>query len=205
MQAVSPVIEEIKNRRSIRSYDGRPVPESLVSKLLDSARFAPSALNSQPWKFIIVSDRGVIKKLSEAVKRVSRAILALYPLLRIFARKLSDPRVEAVLRKTAGSEKDTVFYDAPLLVFITAAKNDGSALRDCIFAAQNMMLAAHSVGLGSCFIGRGELLRLSPNARKLIGLPKGRDIAASIVFGYPRGEIPPAPPRRDGDMVNWIK
>jgi len=60
---VNDVIEAIKNRRSVRSYDARPVPRDLINKVIEAGNEAPSAMNSQPWRFVIVEDQEAKRKL----------------------------------------------------------------------------------------------------------------------------------------------
>ena len=123
----------------------------------------------------------------------------------MIVKKLRDKKNEGALRKTVASKGDAVFYGAPLLICVTAPKGDSSAARDCMLASQNMMLAASSIGLGSCFIGRMELIKSMPRMLAQIGLPKDREIVSAIVFGYANGGMIPAPPRHGGDVITWIK
>ena len=116
--------------------------------------------------------------------------------MKLFVKALRDERSMNAVKKTAQSSDDTVFYNAPLLVFIANDTRFIGTETDCSLAAQNMMLAAHSLGLGSCFVGRGKLI---PKAliKKRIKLSPYYDINAHLAFGYPKDPTRTPPPRRE--------
>jgi len=202
------IMANIKNRRSRRTFLDRSIPEGTIEEILEAGRYAPSALNKQPWKFIVISNKDAIKRLSDIVRGVTIKVMPLLPLLKILRPELRDPQIIAAMKKTLSGNADTVFHSAPVLILITAAKNASRyAAKDCALAAQNMMLYASSVKISSCFIGRGDLLAMAKEARKILGLPPRHIIHAAIVFGYaPAGETPPtAPPRRKDNLINWVR
>jgi len=200
------IMANIKNRRSRRSFLDKNIPDAVIEEILEAARYAPSALNKQPWKFIVVSNKDVIRQLSGIIRGIMMRIAPLFPIFRIFKPELRDPKVMGAMNKTLSSDADTVFYNAPLLILVTAAKNASRyAVKDCAFASQNMMLYAHSVGISSCFIGRADFLKMSKEARRIIGLPPGHVIHTAIVFGYaPANEAAAVPERRRDNVINWV-
>lgn len=197
------VIENMKSRRSVRSFLDQKVPKKLLEEILEAARYAPSALNKQPWEFIVITNKRLIECLSAAITKIMKKIYAKSPILKIFNKRLRDERTFSALKKTATSKTDTVFYNAPALIFITSGVKDKWVETNCALAAQNMMLSAHSLGLGSCFVGRGFFVASSKALSENIGLGRGRKIYAVLAIGYP-GEFPKNVPQREKDnLICW--
>ena len=188
----NPVIEAIKSRRAIRSYEDKPVPESAVQTMLEAATYAPSAINVQPWKFTIVTNKAEMKKLSDVAK----------PML---VRMLPDVGDESLvgLKKRLSDPNYNIFYNAPLLVFVSGIKSP-YAVYDCSMAAQNMMLAAYTLGIGSCWIGTAVGLANQPNFKVELGVPEDHEVHAAIIFGYPKGGFPKAPEKRPAQVLKRI-
>jgi nitroreductase len=195
----NPVIENIKSRRSVREFDGRGVSDGIRDAIIEAGRFAPSALNRQGWKFVAISDRRLIEELSRAARARLRNIYKMLPLLKVLVKDLRDERTVNAIKKTAQSSDDTVFYSAPLVVFIANDSRARSTEKDCYIAAQNMMLAAHSFGVGSCFIGRGKVIPRRLLLEKLDVEPY-YTFDACVAFGYPKGVQRTPPPRREGTV-----
>jgi len=202
------IMAHIKGRRSQRNCLDEEIPKGAIEEIIEAGRYAPSALNKQPWKFIIVTNRGSIKRLSDIVKSIAAKIFRFLPVLKIFKRELRDQQVISAIKKTVSSNTDTVFYNAPLLILIVSDNNANPyACKDCVLASQNMMLYAHSLGIGSCFIGRADFLMRSREAKDIIGLPHRHKIQAAIVFGYaPQGDDrQSSPERRRDNIINWVR
>ncbi|MDP3789430.1 MAG: nitroreductase family protein [Candidatus Omnitrophota bacterium] len=201
------ILANIKNRRSRRSFIDKNIPDMVIEEILEAARYAPSGFNKQPWNFIVVSNKDVIRQLSIIIRRIVARIMPLFPLFQIFKPELRDPKVTGAMKKTLSSDTDTVFYNAPLLILVTAAKDASRyAVKDCAFASQNMMLYARSVGISSCFVGRADFLKMSKEAVKITGLPPGYIIHAAIVFGYaPDSEAAAIPERRRDNVISWVR
>jgi len=183
--------EQLAKRRSIRDFEEREVPLSLVREIIDEACLAPSARNDQPWHFIIINNRDVIRRLSDESKR------------NILDEIDKDPasslaRYEGALR----NEEFNVFWNAPCLVYIAGPGDVTSLQVDCALAAAWFMFSAASRGLGTCWIGLGSHIR-DPETKTLIGLPEHFRIVAPIVLGYPR-TIPKAPPRKPPSILAVI-
>ena len=202
------ILHNIKTRRSRRDFFDKSIPDEVVEEIIEAGRYAPSALNKQPWKFIVVTNKDIIKKLSSIVKEKTLKIVKFLPVLKLFKSALRDPQVIGAIKKTISSDDDTVFYNAPLLILIASEEGGGPYVsKDCAFASQNMMLYAHSLGISSCFIGRADFLKMSKTAKDIIGLPLHHIIQSAIVFGYtPQGENKPlAPARRKDNIINWVR
>jgi nitroreductase len=200
------IMANIKSRRSRRSFLQKTIPDEVIREIIEAGCYAPSALNKQPWKYIVIADEGSIRKLSNIVKEKSAKIAKLLTILKLFKPSLRDPKVVGAIKKTISSNADTVFYDAPLLIFIVSDKREPFAHKDCTLASQNMMLFAHSLGISSCYIGRAEILNLDKIAKEIIGLPARHRIQSAIVFGYSSQEEEPGEPKRRKDnIINWLR
>ena len=179
----------IQGRRSIRSYKEKAVPKEVINKILNAAVWAPSGMGLQPWRFTVVETREVIQRLSHRTKELVRENMPL----------------SENLQATFKSDKDVVFYDAPLLILISAAENEQWRtvnLLDCGLASQNMFLAAYQAGLGSCFIGFASLLNQDPKVLAEIGIPEDHELVAPLIFGYPNET--PQPKSREVKVLKWI-
>lgn len=198
------VIDNIKNRRSIRKFVDKKIPEETIKELAEAGRFAPSSHNSQPWRLIVVTDKKTIKECSEILKQWFKGLIRLGKLASFFSKKIKN-EIESA-KNRAFSEEDLFFYNAPLLIFI-CSKKGRFHVKDCACAAQNMMLAARSLGIGSCWIGFADLcLNRKKGFLKKIEVPEGHEIMASLVFGYADKFPKNALPRKEGaGIVKWVK
>lgn len=189
----NPVLEAIKSRRAVRSYLDKPVPESAVETLLEAATYAPSAINIQPWKFTVVTSKAEMKHLSDTVKP---AVIRTLP-------DVGNAALSA-LKKNLKDPLFNIFYDAPLLIFVSGEKGRYDVY-DCSMAAQNMMLAAYSLGIGSCWIGTAVALANEPKTKEELGVPDDHQVHAAIVFGYPKNGFPQAPPKHPPQILKRIE
>ncbi len=189
---INPVIEAIKSRRAIRSFEEKVVPESAIQTLLEAAIYAPSALNIQPWKFTIVTNKEEMKHFSDTAKKV---LLQTLP-------DIADEGLEG-FKNALKNPQYNMLYDAPLLVFISGPKAQ-FAVNDCSMAAENMMLAAYTLGIGSCWIGSADLFANTPKGKIDLGVPDDNQIYATIIFGYPKGGFPKAPEKRPAQVLKRI-
>jgi len=164
------VIEALFSRRSIRKYTGEPVPDKLITRMVEAAMFAPSANNTQPWQFIVTRDKNVFKQF-----------VAIHP------------HANMLLEADCGI---IVLRD------LSRQTNDGYGVTDCAAATQNLLLAAHGLGLGACWIGTyPRIARIEYFAREF-GLPENLEPFAVVSVGWPDIE-PKQPDRYDPDRVFW--
>jgi nitroreductase len=194
-------IELIKTRRSIRSYLDKPVPREILEEIIECARFAPTALGRQPWHFTVVADRPFIKEMVEEIKKKIKLMLKLRFILRFFYPGLADKKFLSIAKERAYSSEDPIFYSAPVVIFITTSVKSSYGVKDSYLASQNIMLAAHSLGLGTCLIGFAEALNKSRGILKRLKLPPGHKIQAVIILGYPKVQLQHLPERRKDNAV----
>ncbi len=197
------VIKCIKGRRSIRNYLDKELSKELIEKIIEAGRYAPSAENRQPWRFIVITDRAFINDLSMRVKEQIRKMLKRKWKWRKKFPELNERQTLLFLNAVANSSKDVVFHNAPCVVFIIT-ENRAFYDESCACAAQNMMLAAWSFGVGSCWIGFAKFLEMDEEAKEMLGISPGYHIAACLTFGYP--EKVPKPPMRNpmAGIMRWI-
>ena len=184
-------LELLKKRRSIRDYQDRVVSLDTITDIIKKSCLAPSSGNGQPWRFIIINNRSVIKKLSDESKR---------NLLSDLEKNPASPsrNYEAILR----DKNFNIFYNAPCLVFIGGSMEVRTLQVDCALAACYFMFSACARGLGTCWIGLGRFIQ-NPELRKLIGMPEDYQIVAPVILGYPE-VVPPSSERMEPQILNII-
>ncbi len=158
----------ILGRRSVRSYLDKPIPEEVVNQLLKAGAMAPSAMDAQPCRYIVLSDKSKIIDLSGKVKA-----------------KLGGLGAGMRFAEMMKVKEDVIFYGAPLVILIVAEKGEWAPI-DCSLAAQNMMLRGYDLGLGSCFIGFARMLNQDKEALSSIGIKESQEIICPLIFGYPK-------------------
>ena len=151
----------------------------------------------QPWIFVVVQDRHLLKQLSDRVKATfveavpSSASQALVDatLHAAFIERLHDPDFD-------------VFYGAGTLVVICARRTDPFVVADCWLAAENLMLGATALGLGTCCIGAALATLRSPETKAALAMPVDVHAVAPIVVRVPTG-MAAAVPRREPEVISW--
>lgn len=193
------VFEVITDRRSVRQFRPDPVPEPDIQRILDLARYAPNSGNRQPWRFLVVRDRGSIDRLK--VKLIERAGLEITELER---------RLQVVGLKLEGiSAYVSSVLSAPLiiLVFVDLTTNLGHSdelLYDGALAASNIMLAARALGYGSCF---QDIIFAEDIVRGHFSVPEELRFVCAIPIGRPIDwpDLPARKPLKDVVAYETLK
>jgi nitroreductase len=184
------IFETIYARRAVRAFTPEPVDDKTLRQLIDAAIQAPSAVNQQPWSFVVVQNRTLLARISQEAKaymlRTSPAGLVSHH----FQDLLSDPNFD-------------IFYAAPVLLVIAAIAESPWAVEDCSLAAENLMLAARAVGLGTCWIGFAQAWLGSPAGKAALDMPAAYVPVAPIIVGHPKS-MPPPVPRKEPE-IRWIR
>lgn len=180
------VLEAIPARRAVRDYLDEPVERGLIEAVVEKAIWAPSGMNRQPWSFRVIEGRAALARCSAEAKALMLREAPTHPELAGARGMLEDPAFN-------------IFYNAPTLILICATEPDAMAKTDCCLAAQNLMLAAHAQGLGTCWIGFAEAWLNTIAARRELGLPETFTPVAPIIIGRPRAK-PHPPERRPADL-----
>ncbi len=184
------VIENIRLRRSVRYFDPKPIDKKTIETLIDAAVWAPTGANSQPWRFVVVQSEAFRGKLAELALPRYKKWLSNMPDSFKEMRKEYDVKI-----------KDPAYYSAPVIVFVIGSGMSCSL--DCPMACQNIMLAARSLGIGSCWVFIGQFPLDDKEVRQALELKEGEDVYGPIILGYPKGEFPAAPPRNP-PKVKWL-
>ncbi len=190
------LFEAIKNRRSIRRYTSAPVDDEKIQAILEAGRWAPSWANSQCWRFVVVRDSEIKKKLAGTLLPIT-----------LPDREIPNPAAIS-------------FTVAPVIIVVCAetGKSGGRHgspgeyvtdkgdwfMFDVALAVQNMVLAAHALGLGTVIIGAFE----APGVEKALDVPRGYRAVTMFPLGVP-AQPGKAPPRKElSELViqdKWVK
>ena len=176
-------LEAIKTRRSIRQYKTTPVDSKTIELVLDAARLAPSWKNSQCWRFIVVSDNNVKVELSNTLSASNRAIESVR----------NAPVVIVVCAELGKSG----YIDGKL----ATDKGEWWYMFDVALATENLMLAAHSLGLGTVAAGLFDAKR----AADILQVPQGLCVVLMLPLGYPATEPEPIPKKELSEIVFYDK
>jgi len=185
------VFETILARRSVRNYQGVDLDRNTVRSLLEAAVRAPTAVHEEPWAFVIVQDRQLLYRLSERAKSM-------------FAEEVRRTGVERTGEyfETFTSPDFNIFYDAGTLIVICARSIGPFVAADCWLSAENLMLAACAMGLGTCVIGSALPGLNIPEMKTELNIPTEYSAVAPIIVGRPSGQTP-ATSRRAPVVLGW--
>jgi len=198
------LFDSIQGRKSIRRFKQSPVPDEDIKKILDAGRRAPSANNTQPWRFIVVKNRTVLKQMADAARQMIDRMIP-------YAESEKQAQRLAAYR----GNYYTFFENAPVVIAVLMEGYDAGTdrvlakmgyspedvkrlrplpgLQSVAAAIENMLLAIHALGYGSCWM-TGPLVAQEA-FEKLLGFGKERSIAALLPVGVP-DENPPERARK---------
>lgn len=181
--------DAIYGRRAVREYTNESVDEKLLVQFINAAIQAPSAVNQQPWSFMVIRDQALLDRISREAKA--------HMLETLPAGAMGDH-----LRQLLGEPECQIFYHAPILILISVVAESPWAVEDCSLAAENLMLSAHAAGLGTCWIGFAQGWLATSKGKEAIGIPSAYVPVAPIIVGHPRTS--PAPVPRKQPDIRWI-
>ena len=179
------IIEAVNKRRSIRAYGPKPIPRDVINTIIEAGNQAPSTmgmvkgvLRFQPWRFVVVQDPEFKQKLLQTALPIWKKMTG--------NMKEMDPELyEKVmtLYNAMDEPKDMIYHDAPVILFIIGPISNAVS---CALACENIMLAATSLGLGSCYTGFGAMVKGNADVVKALELMDGERIYGPILLGYPK-------------------
>lgn len=187
------VIETILTRRSIRSFLDKQIPLKNLQTILLAGSYAPTGMGMQSWKFTAIQNKNILDKINKAIKTAILTVSndnKLYSYVNKFIKRAQD-------------ESYNFLYNAPTYVIVSNLESNYNSMADSSLAIGNMMLAAHSMGIGSCWLN--QLPRLS-NIHEIkdllieLEIPENHKVYGSVVFGYPN-EIPKVYLRKDVSKI----
>jgi len=191
-------LDVIFTRRSVRSFGPESLDKATIHGLLDAAVQAPTAMHLEPWVFVVVDDRATLRRYSDRAKREWVTDVTAHRELHLGASRDSE---RAFAQQIVSPDFD-IFYNAPTLIVICGKPMGPFVTGDCWLAAENLMLAATALGLGSCCVGSAIPALTAPDVRRELAIPDGYAVVAPIVVGVPAGP-PPLAVRKDPEILSW--
>lgn len=177
---------------AVRSFTPDIVPRATIEKLLDCAVKAPTAMHMEPWAFVVIQDKALLKKISDRAKELTLKN----------AHKLPPDKREYLVKRSTDPDKN-MFYNASTLV-VVCGKNIGPfVMVDCWLAAENLMLAAAAEKLGTCVIGLAITALNEPDLKKELGIPDDMEAYAPLIVGTP-SEEKPVKSRKPPEILSWL-
>lgn len=180
------VLDAIRGRRAVRDYVDEPVSREVIAAVVGSAIWAPSGMNRQPWRFVVVEGQPTLRRCSAEAKA-------------LMLREAEHRPELAAARGMLEQPEFNIFYNASALIVVCATETDEMSIKDCCLAAQTLMLAAFAQGMGTCWIGFAEAWLNTPAAKAELGIPGSMRAVAPIIIGRP-ATTPSAPERRLPDV-----
>ena len=179
-------IETIKNRRSVRNYLPEHVKNDEMKIILEAAVYAPTGHNDQPWHFTVIQNPELINEISRGAKEAM------------------GKTGEKWLENLSKNENYHIFHGAPTVVIVSGRKNATTPHADCSAAFENMLLAAESMNIGSCWIGFAAFYFTNPESLKKFDIPEENDVYFGVTLGYKAKENGKAP-KRNRNVVTYFK
>jgi nitroreductase len=179
--------EVVLKRRSVRRFKEDKVPENVLDRILEAARWAPSGANLQPWKFIAVTRSETKARIADTCTEYSKEVW-----------KSFTPETARLLSSRGGTWNKSHMKNIPILLAVSYKVTDELtseiALASTWTAIQNVLLAATNENLAACIYTHANLEE-EKNLKNILAVPNAYRLAAIIQLGYPRA-IPNAPPRK---------
>ena len=175
------VIKNIYDRRAVRKYKDMPVAREIIDQLITAGRMAPSAMNRQPWKFYIVTDKEKIKLFSHEIGMVTLRQIKRISVIEMVKMTLGFFHFSHVMDYL--KTEDHVFYGAPVVIFITSPRKDEWGTLDVGMCAQNIMLAARAMGLETCPVGFAKFVAQTKDYY-LLNISAIEKVELAIIVGY---------------------
>lgn len=160
-------IEAIKMRCSVREFSQKPVDKDIIGKIIDCGRCAPTARKEEPWEFIAVIDKKMLKEIADITDHGKFIAMSAFAVI--------------------VCAKDTKYY-----------------LEDGCAATENMLVAAASFGMGSCWVA-GDKKHYCDDIMRSLKVPAGYKLVSIIAFGYPMEKMRPLKKRPLEDVLHWEK
>ncbi|MGL5725420.1 nitroreductase family protein [Cetobacterium sp.] len=184
------VIKNILERRSCRIFKEEKIEKELLKEIVKAGAFAPSAMNQQPWHFTVISNKDLLDQLSFDAKEIVKTHDLEY------------------LRNYANNEKFHIFYNAPTIILVSHKEDAYEPKVDCAAATENILLAAQSLGIGSCWVEFVSCLfeKETPIAKKYmekLGIPNGYKAIHAVALGYSKLETIPTPKHKE-NTINFV-
>jgi len=181
------ILNAIKNRRSIRSYETEQIDQKDLDLILEAGIYAPTAHNDQPWHFTVIQNREKIQYINDKSKEL-----------------MSKSNVEWI--KNMGiNPKVNIIYNAPTLIIVSGRKDAVAPLVDCSAAIENMLIAAESLNIGSVWLGLVRFFFELKDEVEKLGIPENYKPYYGLALGYKADTKNLTAPKRNLNVINYIK
>jgi nitroreductase len=208
------ILEVIRTRKSIRRYKPDPIPDGMLDKVLEAGRWAATGENYQPWRLVVIKNPETKNKIGNLARLGSGSRMTAWYCLGEMQRRfeeIQDPVKRAeVLRFMYSGEVSEFAKQAPVVIAVIGTLMEGSIdvpydLSACI---ENMLLEAHSLGLGACWVhGPVASTRDAAKFKKILKIPTGMGeykVIAYVALGWPaEARKHPRPKKPLEDLVYW--
>lgn len=174
-KSINPTVSSIFSRYSCRKYTEKPIPQEILDTILECGRVAPCGGNNQSTSFYVIAARDILDKLIALVEK------------EFAAKELRDDLYKSLKTTIRLSKKGgyDFTYKAPILVVLTNKKGYDNAMADAVSANMSMMIAATSLGLGSCYLNQLHWLDDSEILRSFLEISNDETICCTLGLGYP--------------------
>lgn len=203
---VNPVIEAINKRKSVRAYEPKPIPRDILNMIIEAGNQAPfvSEKRFQPWRFVVVENQEFKQKLAQTT----------FPIWEGFMEGMKETSPDlyemgVMIYEAMDEPKDPVYYSAPVIIFVIGPTRNATC---CALACENIMLAATSFGLGSCYVGFGAMVTGNDDVVQALELGEDERIYGPILLGYPKENpskeladaLDKIGPKKKEAVIKWI-
>ena len=195
---IDATMKVIQDRRSIRHFTEEPVSDQDLDMILEAARQAPSGENAQPWRFIIVKDEGVRKKMGAIAGGGSgRRFTAEFVTKKMqerFAGLEDEAKKQAAFKKLTSGQVSAFMADAPVNIVVCGKKDVWDMPYDTSAAIENMLLMITALGLGACWVIAPCIdIRDEERIKALLDVPEGFKAVSVLSVGHPARSHRPRP------------
>ena len=208
MDRENQLLEIIRSRRSVRKFKDAPIDREVIEKVIDAGNHAPSPGNLQQWRFVVIREAEILAGIRDAGRPVYQRLFDGLedPVSAFFVGPYARSRgwttkSAAEFRTAIRAESDPAFYGAPVMIVVIATA-EYMVGTGCPMVCLNMLLAAHSLGLGSlCTTSGNPAFDVAPG-QELVDLSELEKIVACVLIGEP-ALMPDSPPK-NAPLVKWI-
>ena len=193
------LVQLMASRRSCRNYTDQAVDRSLLQDLVKIGTTAPSATNIQNWTFSVLPDRAAVNKLGQLIgsffKKINRLAenRLMCKALKLIGKPALDnyyrdyyQSVKEGLKEYELSGRDLLFHGAPAVIVVASRPGGGCPAEDALLATQNILLGAHSLGLGTCLIGFAvDAMKHDTSIQRSLAIPAQETVRSVIALGFP--------------------
>ena len=181
------VLNVIKSRRSVRNFKPEQISEESLDLILEAGIYAPTAHNDQPWHFTVIQNEDFLRYINEKTREA-----------------MAGSDIEWI-KKMGSNPAFNVTYSAPTLILVSGRKDGIAWEADCAAAIENIILADESLDIGSVWLGLVKFFYDQEGEKEKLGIPEGYQPYYGIALGYKAVVRKDFIPKRNRDIINYIR